>query len=277
MASSYLTLMLVCVIYLGGYMTDNLLSDFDKGILRTLCTTSTLKPSRVWEPALRRAVLSFSDQQLVTGIALLASGYSQLSYGLSAYHWQIVAYLAWFSSVTHMATLTALRQYFRDHPALRFWRSMLMVLTVLMLVLALLPTGSGWWYPEFKAPGIPAICYFKQLNPRGGWIESVNSGAPYLPTMMISMLGLLFGLLTRLMKLSSKATTRARLRLRTKPGYQLKKMSDLCLRHSTSLDGKTVRKVAWLTAYIMIETLYVTLRVVFDLFESVIAEVRLLV
>ena len=39
------------------------------------------------EIALRRIVLMFSDQQVVTGIALLASGYSQLSSGISNYHW----------------------------------------------------------------------------------------------------------------------------------------------------------------------------------------------
>lgn len=61
------------------------------------------------ELALRRIVLMFSDQQVVTGIALLASGYAQLSSGISNYHWQMLVYLAWFSSLTHLSTLTVLR------------------------------------------------------------------------------------------------------------------------------------------------------------------------
>ena len=47
-------------------------------------------PSRRFEYAMEKAVLILSDAQLVTGLAILISGYSQLNCGISAYHWQIM-------------------------------------------------------------------------------------------------------------------------------------------------------------------------------------------
>lgn len=220
LVSCYLTLLLVCVYYFKGCIDDKTLNTFDKGLLRTLRRKCKCKPSVALEPTTRKAVLMFSDQQLVTGTALLASGYTQLSCGLSAYHWQIVVYLAWFSSLAHLTTLTALRQFFKDNPRLRLWRAILMLLTALMLVVALLPTGSWWWH---IAPGVPAICYYKEMAPQGGFAGSLNynSGNQML-SMLVSIFGLLIGISTRLIKLSSRATASTRSWLRTKPGNYLK-------------------------------------------------------
>lgn len=41
-------------------------------------------------------VLSMSDQQLVTGLAILISGFYQLKHELLFYHWQMITSLAWF-------------------------------------------------------------------------------------------------------------------------------------------------------------------------------------
>ena len=43
------------------------------------------RPSKKWTKALEGAVLMFSDQQIITGIAILISGYSQLRSGLAVY------------------------------------------------------------------------------------------------------------------------------------------------------------------------------------------------
>lgn len=56
-------------------------------------------------------MLTMSDFQLITGLAILISGFTQLQTGISAYHWQRLVQLAWFSSVTHLCCLTALRDY----------------------------------------------------------------------------------------------------------------------------------------------------------------------
>ena len=99
------------------------------------------RPSIKWAKALEEAVLTFSDQQIITGIALLVSGYSQLRGGLAVYYWQLTVDLAWFSSITHLTTLTCLRYYFEGRRGLKFVRLILMAITLGMLTCALASTG----------------------------------------------------------------------------------------------------------------------------------------
>ena len=86
-------------------------------------------------------MLTFSDQQIITGIALLISGYSQLRDGLAVYYWQLTVDLAWFSSITHLTTLTCLRYYFQERRGLKFVRLIFMAVIVGMLSCALATTG----------------------------------------------------------------------------------------------------------------------------------------
>jgi len=53
-------------------------------------------------------VLAFSDQQLVTGLALLISIYTKGD--ITVYTFQVAASLAWFSSTIHLATLVVLKE-----------------------------------------------------------------------------------------------------------------------------------------------------------------------
>ena len=80
----------------------------------------------------------FGDQQLVIGLAILASGLTQLNNGISVYHWQIMVFLAWFSSFTHLTLLTALGHYFPEHSGIRNWRLLLMTLNLGLLIAALI-------------------------------------------------------------------------------------------------------------------------------------------
>ena len=93
----------------------------------------------------RQAMLTMSDFQLITGLSILISGFTQLDTGISAYHWQRLVQLAWFSSITHLCTLTALRSYFRHHIIGYFWRLPGMIILILMLIVALIPTGHYTW------------------------------------------------------------------------------------------------------------------------------------
>lgn len=86
-------------------------------------------------------MLSFSDQQIVTGIAILISGYSQLRGGLAVYYWQLTVDLAWFSSVTHLTTLTCLRYYFQERRLVKFVRLIFMAVMAGMLSCAVASTG----------------------------------------------------------------------------------------------------------------------------------------
>ena len=83
---------------------------------------------------LKKFVLALSDQQLVTGLAILTAGYTNRC-TLTIFHFNIIASLAWFSSTTHLSTLAVLRVYLMDRPRVRDWRVVAM-LSLLGLQLA---------------------------------------------------------------------------------------------------------------------------------------------
>ncbi|KAJ2979292.1 hypothetical protein NQ176_g3350 [Zarea fungicola] len=105
----------------------------------------TLQPR--FKDAALKCVLAMSDLQILTGYSILISGYLQLNCGLSAYHWQMLVNLAWFSSLTHLSCLTFLRSYLYHRHVERTWRLIAMGLLIVLLVFALIPTGNYAWGP----------------------------------------------------------------------------------------------------------------------------------
>lgn len=92
-------------------------------------------------PALEQCMLVMSDLQLLTGLSILISGYTQIQCGISTYHWKILVSLAWLCSTTHLCCLTFLRSYLYKRPFKRLWRVLGMSALVIMLIVALVPTG----------------------------------------------------------------------------------------------------------------------------------------
>ena len=277
-ATAYLTLIIVSVYYLVGYVPDEFLNSIDRGIIDTLWPKARSRPAKTWEPTLRAAVLMFSDQQLVTGLALLISGYVQLRCGISSYHWQTIIYLAWFSSLTHLTTLTVLRQYFRDNPAPRLWRAVLMLVMVTMLGFALLPSGDYWWFTSELGYDItaqlPALCFFRRLVARSPE-ERFELDAYTTGSMLISVLVLFSGYLTRLVKLSRKATAFTKVWIRTKPGRRLKSALRTSIQRAAK--SNTIMFMYWRLQHFVLETAYILLRACFDIYESTLWEVRILI
>ena len=107
--------------------------------------------------ALQRFLLTLSDQQLVTGIAVLIAGYSKIC-SMPIYHFNIVASLAWFSSATHLATLGVLRSYLVAHPVVRNWRVIAMVLLLILLLVAQFPAWSD------GDDSLPVSCFFLDME-----------------------------------------------------------------------------------------------------------------
>ena len=135
-------------------------------------------------------VLKFgtSDQQILTGVSILTAGYAKRC-TINVYHWQVVVYLAWMSSGTHLITLSVLREYLREKSILRFSRVAGMLILFFMLVIAIAPTGSQTYYNiisgninyyegasdhagditrVYNACGVPSACFW---NPKywHGW------------------------------------------------------------------------------------------------------------
>lgn len=106
------------------------------------------------EVAFEKFILALSDQQLVTGIAILVAVFANHC-RTSIYELNISISLAWFSCTTHLATLDVLHRYFRENVVVRNWRmvGMLGVLVLLIPGLVLIETH------ESKAPPIPMQCY----------------------------------------------------------------------------------------------------------------------
>ena len=105
---------------------------------------------------LERFILTLSDQQLVTGLAVLIAAYINLR-TRSMYHYRIIVALAWFSSTTHLSTLAVLRVYFTDHPKIRNWRVVAMVAVLGLLVVAQFTSSLG------ADASIPSGCIFQTL------------------------------------------------------------------------------------------------------------------
>ncbi|KAF2219885.1 hypothetical protein BDZ85DRAFT_267764 [Elsinoe ampelina] len=123
----------------------------------------------------RRAVLVLSDQQLVTGVAILVAAFANLE-DVSVFHYTFAVQLAWLSSNVHLSTMLFLRGYLRAHPRYLWFRISGMVVLFLMLMVALIPTHMSALslmnedVSRFRdmrpANGIPAGCLWKVL---GNW------------------------------------------------------------------------------------------------------------
>jgi hypothetical protein len=113
--------------------------------------------------------VSFSDLQLVTGISIIIGGLSQLEWGLQVYHFLEVGNLAWFSTMTHILTLTVLRDTIRTNQRLRILRIISMGILVVLLLCVMAPIGylvspssaeaSYGHYPI--RPEFPAWCLYR--------------------------------------------------------------------------------------------------------------------
>ncbi|TEY32993.1 hypothetical protein BOTCAL_0701g00020 [Botryotinia calthae] len=140
--SAYLTL--ICCV--GKARIDHLRSP-DK-------TTPTLD---IWSFAVGRVILSFSDQQVVVGIAVLLAGLSQLSSGLDSYHWITVLNLAWFSGFTHILTLTAMRVENRSTNEIRNIRLCAMGILAVILLCMMYTVGLATGRAIVTLPEDPAF------------------------------------------------------------------------------------------------------------------------
>ena len=237
--------------------------------------------------ALQTAVLTFSDLQIVTGISLAVSGYSQLHCQLAIYDAQMVVDLVWFSSITHLATLTSLRHYFRKRPALRLWRISCMAITVGMLSYALIFTGFepilspafGPAYPNIL--GYPAWCY---LHPRElelaveAYSRAEDSGdsgyvlynGRYIALMMIF---LVMSCVTRTIRLFPVASEKIQTVLRTKPSVALKNKL-ACLKHKVGCAKTTSSRRLQNLSYKSLLSVYCLFEATFDVYMSLSWEVR---
>lgn len=206
-----------------------------------------------------------SDLQLATGIAILISGYSQLHCGLTCYHWKIIGRLAWFSSLTHLSCLTLLRNYLHNHPSQRHWRMLFMLILVVMLVTAMVPTGSYNWYPSYNSnpqPSDYAICYFSN-TPR----YSIANLSMISLVLLISL-----GFAIRVVKLHKLSSASLVGRPRQRLSNIIRKF--LWIIYNWREDSTLLpRRICGMIMYFPALSLFLTLRVILDHWSSMFFEV----
>jgi hypothetical protein len=187
--SAYITLGVVVVAYLGGLVDGSLLGRIDREVHHI--TPYSSDPSLLRETRKRRkrlhgcvrdVAVALSDQQIVTGIAIMSAGFVGLrSQSISVYHYQTVLYLAWMSSSVHLSVVTLLSTYLREHRGIMIWRLCGMLTLFAMLVIGVVPTISNdwgilWWNSMLEGRtgwAIPASCFWGKL-----WGDGVSPDAP---------------------------------------------------------------------------------------------------
>lgn len=112
-----------------------------------------------WSCALEIVIIGLSDQQIITGLSIIVAGLTQLGWGLESYHFQSVVSLAWFSAITHLLTLTILREEVRSKKPIRYFRLFGMGLLAIMLICTSAPLG---YFASFNPPSLslPAWCLY---------------------------------------------------------------------------------------------------------------------
>ncbi|KAI1381598.1 hypothetical protein F4677DRAFT_403556 [Hypoxylon crocopeplum] len=84
--------------------------------------------------SIQPAVLLVSDQQLITGIAIMSVGYIQHC-TIPQYHFYIVYWLGFVSCQVYNASLIALRAYVDKRPEMKLWRAVMMTVLFTMVFL----------------------------------------------------------------------------------------------------------------------------------------------
>lgn len=117
-----------------------------------------------WRDTLETLVLIFSDQQLITGLAICVAGFVEaFKYDLSSLHWQIIVYLAWTSSTVHLISLSLLRKWLLERPFLRNLRVFGMSILAILLMIALKPLLNNNYYYWV----IPVRCFWDLTGSQG--------------------------------------------------------------------------------------------------------------
>lgn len=272
-ASAYFTLFFCATYYLLDQ--ENVSNPVDRlcigGFLTTLGRKGS-RPSKKWAEALQSAVFTFSDQQSITGIAILVSGYSQFACGLAIYHWQVPVDLAWFSSITHLTTLTCLRRYFYHRPTLKIWRILLMGVTVAMLACAI--GSTGFLGISNLSLSYPAWClYHPNLVEEPGNRKSFYGDLYYHNNYVaITESFLSVSYVTRLIQLFPTGHSWMRTTLRATPSNLFKRML-LMLRGKAIHSRRKSCKTFWVFAYKLLLSVYCLLKATADLYASMLWEV----
>ena len=270
MLSAYLTWTLVAFHYIVNEKNrKNFIDEKVTNFIR--CKTPMYYTKNVnWEPwtaAMEASVLMYSDTQVITGLAILLSGYTQLHLGLTSYHWEMVVCLAWFSSLTHLATLSSLREYFLKRRSMAICRASFMGVILILLAVSYGTTG---YIPQSQGATFtfswPAICLFstKGMSEIGismDWRGEEQRPAFNKPLVVLSIMFLVISYLTRVIGIFESTTKLASHSFRDISKYIRSRYTAAKTRaeKGPKSASKNVRKVirfVWALVYVILKALF---------------------
>jgi hypothetical protein len=251
--------LLAILAYAGGCLPEHHLRRVDRHIFRA---NSRNEDSR-WRKVIERVMMSLSDQQLVTGLAILVAGYHEMtSNNLDLYHWHMIVWLALLSSSVHIASLTLLRDVFNKNPVLRNFRVAGMLILLVLLATATWPTRkglSGLW--------LPAKCCWAQSRWLDNMFTSMFRG--FDPSWCIALVMLLFAYAWKLSQLFQPSRSWIRKWLVAKPQAATERLMRRIVLSAMP---------RWLTwpAYRLLTVYYLTFAVYAEVAESFAASILFL-
>lgn len=153
-----------------------------------------------------------------------------------------------------------------------FWRVFFMGVTLLLLVIALVPTGHFYdngavvvskdAHESYDADGAQAICLYSE-----GKLLRFNK-----PVVAFSLIILLISYPTRVVRLSTPLSDLAHKSLRTAPGNFLKTCFDRTKRLRAKSSG-VMEKTVWASLQFFLTLIYVLFKAIYDIGESMLWEV----
>ncbi|KAL8822614.1 MAG: hypothetical protein Q9191_006652 [Dirinaria sp. TL-2023a] len=221
---------------------------------------------------------ALADMQVITGMAILLCGYTQLPKGLNSYHWVMVVSLAWFSSLTHLATLTSLRDYFQARPSMAACRAVFMGIVLVMLAVSYGTTG---YISQFQVTGNqlawPAQCLFSSENMSeiGKSPQGASIGRQPLfnkPLVVISIVFLVVSYLTRVVRIFGPTTGLARRWFNAVPRKIMRGGYSSTSRKAEEEQGKT-RTAFHNLARLVRALVYIIAKALYDIGGSILWEI----
>lgn len=221
----------------------------------------------------------------------MISGFISLSTGISAYHWQIIAYLAWFSSITHLSGLTVLRNY-QSHPQRNTKvRMVLMFVLLTLLIVATIPTGYFSWansqFQELSADeqhrfmSSPAVCYLRLGS--GTWniwgsaetkLSVTETGS--FQSMVVSVVFLLAGFSARTIKMSGRLSQNMNRGIRRPISHYSQRLLVVVSSWNEKQDHRGLRQRVWHIAIAQpCLAFFFSIRIIADGCSSLLTEVLL--
>jgi hypothetical protein len=107
-----------------------------------------------------KVLLSFNDQQMVTGFAMLTVALAQID-SMTEYHYAIVQNLSVLSFVVHDTTAVILQDEVVRRPMTRRWRGMIVIGSMLVAIAIQLPSFHYYMMNNY---GLPAKCIWTSMN-----------------------------------------------------------------------------------------------------------------